>query len=168
MKLAAMPVLARDGLDGTFKEHAMIRGELGARDMVQVDLELAGGEFLERRAGGNVLRLAGGEEVREEGVSVLDIFHAAVLRTGLDLPCSGNHPDLRRRPLCVGFEQVELELGRGDGGQPHVLQRFHRVAQHLARIREERPALRVVHREQDLRRRHVRPGNGGKAPWNCG
>ncbi len=36
------------------------------------------------------------------------------------------------------------------------------MSQHLARIREERPAFRVVHRKQDLRRRNVRPGNGGQ------
>ena len=42
----------------------------------------------------------------------------------------------------LGLEQVELELGRDDRGEPQVLQRLHRVPQHLARIGEEGPALR--------------------------
>ena len=153
-------VLARDGLDRALQQHAVVGGELGARDVVQVDLELAGREFLERRARGNVLRLAGREEVREERIGVLDVLHAAVLRTGLDLARAGNHSDFRCRPIGVGLEQVELELGRGDRRESHLLQRLHGMSQHLARIREERPALRVVHREQHLRRRHVRPGHG--------
>ena len=107
------PVLARDRLHGALQQHAVVRGKLGARDMVQVDLELARGEFLERRTGGDVLRLAGREEVREKRIGVLDVFHAAVLRTGLDLPCAGNESDFRCRPLGVRLQQVELELGRG-------------------------------------------------------
>ncbi len=107
------PVLAGDCLHRALQQYAVVRGELGARDVVQVDLELAGREFLERRADGNVLRLAGCEEIREEGIGVLDVFHAAVLRTGLDLPCAGNESDFRCRPLGVGLQQVELELGRG-------------------------------------------------------
>ena len=73
---------------------------------------------------------------------------------------AGDAADLWRRTLAVRFEQIELELGGGDGGEAHLLQRPHGIAQHLARIGEERLAARGRHRQQHLRGRHLGPRHG--------
>ena len=90
MKLAAMPCLRATALTARFSSTPWSRGELGVRDVMQVDLELAGRELLERRAGRDVLRLAGLEQVGEEGIDLLDVLHAAVLRAVLDRARAGN------------------------------------------------------------------------------
>ncbi len=103
-------VLPRDGLDRALQQHGVIAGELGARDVVQVDFELAGREFLERRAGGDVLRLAGRVEIGQERIDVLDVLHAAVLRADLRPARAGDAARLSatadRRPVPAGRTRV--------------------------------------------------------------
>ena len=81
----AEAVTSRDRLYRALQQHGVIAGKFRARDMVKVDLELPGREFLERRPGRDVLRRADRVELREEGVDVLDVLHAPVLRSVLGL-----------------------------------------------------------------------------------
>ena len=143
----------------------MVAGEFGARDVVEVDLELAGREFLERRARRECSaprRSRTGPRGRDRRPRRPPCCRTAGRPATLRVP--GMWPTFGVGCCGLGLEQVELELGRGDGREPQVLQRLHGVPQHLARIGEERSALRVVHREQHLRGRHVRPGHRGEDP----
>jgi len=143
-------VVVGDVLDQPLEQHRVVASLDRVGDVMQVDLKLRRGAFLDDGVGRDALFLGAFENVLQAVdvlVEVVDQVDLGRLRA-----LAGNRRARRLRPAVhvLLVDQVELQLERGADGQAQFVEAAHHLAQHLARVGEERLAIALVHGHQQL------------------
>ncbi|MNZ54105.1 hypothetical protein D3C78_719970 [compost metagenome] len=147
-----------DVLDQALEQDRVVARLQRIGNVVQVDFELRGRAFLDDGIGRQALLLGRFQHVLQAVdifVEVVDEVDLGRLRT---LARSGRARRLRTTVEVVLVDQVELQLERGADIQAQVIELAHHLAQHFARVGEERLALELVHGHQQLGSRALLPG----------
>ena len=158
-------VLVRHALDDALVAHGLVHGQQGVA-VLQGDFHLARGVFGNRRARRNVLGLAGGVEVGEEGFELFQFTQAIDLRASRS-PAVG--VKCRLRPaVAVAFlvEQVKLQLAGHHRVETIGLERLDHPQQDMARVGVGGgQALLGVHADLHRRGRHLPPRQAHQAAF---
>ncbi|MNV32194.1 hypothetical protein D3C71_1235240 [compost metagenome] len=144
-------------LDQALEQDRVVAGLQWVGNMMQVDLELRRGAFLDDGVGGQALLLGRFEHVLQAVgifVEVVDQVHLGRLRA-----LAGNRRARRLRTAVevVLVDQVELQLERGADVQAQVVELAHHLAQHFPRVGKERLAVQLMHGHQQLGGRALLP-----------
>ncbi len=134
--------------------------------MVEVDLELRRGAFLDDGIGRDALFLGAFENV----LQAVDVLVQVVdqIDLGRVRALAGDRRARRLWPAVdvLLVDQIELQLECGADGQAQLVELAHHLAQHLARVGEERCAVALVHGHQQLRGGALLPGFLGQGVGN--
>ena len=140
-------MLARDALDRALEEQRIVGGAQRVGDMQQVDLELAGAVFGDHRVGGYILRFAGGIDVGDKSLELIEFINRqdAVRMQAL----AGKGRFRRRRARILRIDQIKLEFGGDHRGQPESGVTIDDGRQCAARICEKRRTIFLGQPQRD-------------------
>ena len=133
---------------------------------MEVDLELRRRAFLDDGIGWNALFLGAFEDV----LQAVDVFIQIIdqIDLGRVWALAGDRRAWRLRATIdvLLIDQIELQLEGGADGQAQLVKLAHHLAQHFARVGEERHAIAFVHGHQQLRGGALLPRLGGQSVGN--
>ena len=153
-------MLAGHALDDALQQHGEICGAQRIGNVIEVDFVLAGAVFAQRRIGGDLLRPAGERDVVEDVFEIMQFRDRQNLRlAGVPAAFAGVRRTHRIERRAHMVDQVEFQLGGDDRRQLQLGITIEHVGENLARIGEIACAVGVLHRQHDLRRGTVEPGN---------
>ena len=157
-----------DALDQALEQHRAVARLEHVAAVYQVDLELPRGALLQRRVQREVLDGGRGLDVAQEPGVLVELRNRIHLARGRAF--AGFRRAGRLHPAQVvprAIDDIELELQRDDGREPHRLEALNLLREDVARVGEEGAVVLVAHGHQQLSlmaipqpgRRHQGAGN---------